>query len=65
MRTGIQQAIRAEVEVEYEKKKQEIIADLDKKKDTVVAGIVVHMMKSTSFKMMGEILTIEIAVPKK
>lgn len=60
IRKAIEEALKQRIQERYEEKKKELIEDLDREKDQMLAGIVLHLMKQVSFERMGDILRIEV-----
>lgn len=56
----VQETVEKEVEVIFEEKKQEMIAEMEKRKNEVVAGIVIGLMKHVSMDVYKDQITLTI-----
>lgn len=65
---GIQEAVNMEGQKIFEQKKKEMVEDLERRKNEIVSGIVIGLMKHVQVQTMGDSLTLtirEISEPKK
>lgn len=61
----VERAIQMEIELMFEKTKEDFIKNLDKEKDTLIAGILVNMKKSMDVQTMDNRIVFTIREIKK
>lgn len=64
LRDAVEEALKHYIESEFERAKNDFIADFDRKKDEIVASIAVNLIKTVDFKMMGNTLTLSVLTDK-
>ncbi len=62
--TTIERVIKEEAETIFEKHKQEMIKDLDERKDQIIAGICINIMEHVRIQDFGNTLQIEVKTEK-
>jgi hypothetical protein len=51
---SIKRAVQEEIELEYERLKKEVVERLDRRKDEVVAGVLISVMKTVQVNTMDD-----------
>ena len=57
---AIKQAVQRDTEQAYDDMKKKLIEDLDREKDTIVAGVVLNVMKLVNYETVGQNLVITV-----
>ena len=60
IRTAIEHGLKVELEAEYEILKKQLIEKLDRQKDVIISGILLHLMKKTSLQTFEEKVVVTI-----
>lgn len=57
----LENALKVELEAIFDKKKEEMIEEMDRKKDEILASITLRIMKRMNIQSNGTTLTIELS----